>query len=53
MIICGLDQDYLRRPFGVMPSLLAMAEHITKLQAICVICKNAASTTLELLSPIN
>lgn len=47
VIICGLDQDYLRRPFGVMPSLLAMAEHITKLQAICVICKNAASTTFR------
>ncbi|MBN3535056.1 thymidine kinase [Mycoplasma procyoni] len=47
VIVSGLDMDYLRRPFGIMPSILAMAEHVTKLQAICVKCKNAATTSFR------
>ncbi|TVQ65979.1 MAG: thymidine kinase [Balneolaceae bacterium] len=35
VIIAGLDMDYLGRPFGPMPLLLAIAEHVTKLHAIC------------------
>jgi len=35
--------DYLGEPFGPMPQLLAVADFITKLHAICVICGNIAS----------
>lgn len=42
-VICaGLDLDYLGRPFGPMPELLASAEYIQKMLAICVICGNPA-----------
>ncbi len=43
VIIAGLDMDYSGRPFGQMPDLLATAEYITKLHAICVRCGNIAS----------
>jgi thymidine kinase len=43
VIVAGLDMDYQGRPFGPMPALLAMAEYITKLHAICVKCGNIAS----------
>lgn len=36
VIVAGLDLDYLGRPFGPMPQLLALAEHVTKVHAICV-----------------
>lgn len=38
VIVAGLDLDYLRRPFGPMPSLLAVAEYVDKMHAICVRC---------------
>ena len=38
VIIAGLDMDFLGNPFGVMPELMAMAELITKVHAICVQC---------------
>lgn len=38
VIIAGLDLDYLRRPFGPMPVLLAVAEYVDKMHAICVRC---------------
>jgi thymidine kinase len=38
VIVAGLDQDYLGRPFEPMPQLLAIAEYITKTLAICVVC---------------
>jgi thymidine kinase len=38
VIVAGLDQDYLRRPFGPMPALLALAEHVDKMHAVCVSC---------------
>lgn len=38
VIVAGLDMDYLGRPFGPMPELLARADHITKVHAICVRC---------------
>ena len=37
-IIAGLDMDFLGKPFGIMPELLAIAEHITKVHAICIDC---------------
>jgi thymidine kinase len=42
IIIAGLDMDYTGKPFGPMPQLLAMAEYITKLHAICVVCGGTA-----------
>jgi len=43
VIVAGLDMDFKGRPFGVMPDLLAKADYITKLHAICVKCGNIAS----------
>lgn len=45
VIVAGLDQDYLGKPFEPMPQLLAIAEYITKTLAICVICGNPADRT--------
>lgn len=45
VILSGLDQNFKREPFGIMPKLLAMAEKVTKLRAVCVVCKNPASCT--------
>lgn len=42
-VICaGLDMDYLGKPFGPMPALMAVAEYVTKVHAICVKCGNLA-----------
>jgi thymidine kinase len=38
VVVAGLDQDYLRRPFGPMPALLAVAEEVDKMHAVCVQC---------------
>jgi thymidine kinase len=38
VIVAGLDQDYLRRPFGPMPSIMAVAELVDKTHAVCVRC---------------
>src|SRR5882762_5078818 len=43
VIVAGLDMDYMAKPFGQMPYLLAKAEYITKLHAICVKCGNIAN----------
>lgn len=43
VIIAGLDMDFAGKPFGPLPALLAKAEYITKLHAICVRCGNIAS----------
>ncbi|MEP6465505.1 MAG: thymidine kinase [Parafilimonas sp.] len=45
VIIAGLDMDYLGKPFGPGPQLLAIADYITKLHAICVHCGNIANMT--------
>lgn len=45
VIVAGLDMDYRGKPFGCMPQLLSVAEHITKLSAICVVCGSPASRT--------
>ena len=42
VIVAGLDMDYLGNPFGPMPKLLAVAEYITKVHAICVDCGDLA-----------
>ena len=43
VIVAGLDKDYMGKPFGPMPQLMANAEFITKLHAICVRCGSLAS----------
>ncbi|CCZ09490.1 MULTISPECIES: thymidine kinase [Culturomica] len=42
VIVAGLDMDFLGKPFGPMPQLMAIAEYVTKVHAICVHCGNIA-----------
>ncbi len=42
VIVAGLDMDFLGQPFGPMPQLMATAEYVTKVHAICVRCGNLA-----------
>ncbi len=48
VIVAGLDMDYSGRPFGPMPQLLAVAEYITKVHAICKHCGNLATHSYRL-----
>lgn len=48
VIIAGLDMDFKGRPFGPMPGLLATAEYITKVHAICPHCGNLATHSYRL-----
>jgi thymidine kinase len=48
VIVAGLDQDYLGKPFEPMPQLLAIAEYITKTLAICMVCGDPANHTQRL-----
>ncbi len=43
VIVAGLDMDYLGRPFGPIPSLLATAEYVSKVHAICMECGSLAN----------
>jgi len=49
VIAAGLDMDYRGEPFGPMPMLLAVAEYITKVHAICQHCGNLATHSFRLL----
>lgn len=49
VIVAGLDQDFRGEPFGPMPMLLARAERVDKLHAICVVCSASASRTQRLI----
>lgn len=49
VIVAGLDQDFRGEPFGQMPALMAIAEQITKLQAVCTVCGSPASRTQRLI----
>jgi thymidine kinase len=42
VIVAGLDMDFSGRPFGPMPALMAIAEHVTKVNAVCVCCGSPA-----------
>ncbi len=42
VIVAGLDLDYLRRPFGPLPQLMASAEYVDKMHAVCVRCGGVA-----------
>lgn len=48
VVVAGLDMDYRGRPFGPMPQLLAVAEYVTKVHAICVHCGNLATHSYRL-----
>ncbi|MEM1093687.1 MAG: thymidine kinase [Bacteroidota bacterium] len=48
VIIAGLDQDYLGRPFEPLPALMAVAEYVTKLHAVCVVCGAPANHSQRL-----
>lgn len=48
VIIAGLDLDYLGKPFGCMPQLMAIAEYVTKVHAICMVCGEVASHSYRL-----
>src|ERR671924_1927431 len=50
VIVTGLDQDYLGKPFEPMPQLLAIAEYITKTLAICMVCGAPANHTQRLVA---
>ena len=49
VILAGLDMDFRGEPFGPLPLLMAEAEEVTKLQAICVVCGAPASRTQRLI----
>ncbi len=50
VIVAGLDMDYLGKPFGPMPALMAVAEYVTKVHAICVKCGDPANYSHRLIS---
>lgn len=49
VIVAGLDQDFRGEPFGIMPQLLARAEYVTKLNAICQVCGQPATRTQRII----
>jgi thymidine kinase len=53
VIAAGLDTDYLGRPFPPMPELLAVAESITKMLAVCMRCGNPAKHTQRLVESVD
>ena len=50
VIIAGLDTDFLGKPFGPMPALMAVAEDIQKVHAICVKCGSPANHSHRLIA---
>jgi thymidine kinase len=50
VIVAGLDMDFRGEPFGPMPALMARAERVDKLQAICVVCGGVASRTQRIIN---
>lgn len=52
VILAGLDMDFRGQPFGPMPHLLAIAEDVTKLSAVCVVCGAPASRTQRTAGPL-
>jgi thymidine kinase len=52
VIVAGLDTDFRGEPFGCMPVLMAQAERVDKLQAICMVCGEPASRTQRLVNGV-
>jgi thymidine kinase len=50
VIVAGLDTDFRAEPFGCMPQLMSIAEEVTKLHAICVVCGEEACRTQRLVN---
>lgn len=50
VLVAGLDTDFRGEPFGPMPILMSMAEHVDKLHAICMVCGDEASRTQRLVN---
>ncbi len=50
VLLAGLDQDYQGRPFEPIPQLMAVAEYVTKLHAICVVCGAPANHSQRLVA---
>ena len=50
VIVAGLDLDFKGMPFGCMPMLLAMADTVTKLNAVCLVCSSDAHFTQRLIN---
>lgn len=50
VIVSGLDRNFRGEPFGFMPKLLALAEDVTKLSAICVVCHTPATRTQRIVN---
>lgn len=48
VIVAGLDMDFAGKPFGCMPPLMAIAEYVTKVHAICVVCGDIAHYSYRL-----
>jgi thymidine kinase len=53
VIVAGLDMDFKGQPFGPMPAIMAMADSVTKLQAVCVRCGNPAMYSYRLVGSEN
>lgn len=53
VIVAGLDMDYLGKPFGPIPSLMATAEYVTKVHAICMQCGNLAQYSHRIIEDDN
>ncbi|MEW9500851.1 thymidine kinase [Jeotgalibacillus marinus] len=49
VVVAGLDQDFKGEPFGPVPHLMALAEQVTKFQAVCAVCGSPASRTQRLI----
>jgi thymidine kinase len=52
VIVAGLDMDFRGQPFGPMPKLLAIAEDVTKLSAVCMVCGGPASRSQRVAAPV-
>jgi thymidine kinase len=52
VVVTGLDRDFRGVPFGTMPRLLALADQVTKLTAICVVCGEPATRTQRLIDGV-
>ncbi|MCB1148609.1 MAG: thymidine kinase [Chlamydiia bacterium] len=50
VLVAGLDMDFRAEPFGVVPTLLALADEVLKLRAICVVCGKDANFTQRLVN---
>jgi thymidine kinase len=52
VVVAGLDLDFRREPFSIVPTLMALADEVVKLRAICVVCGNDANYTQRLINGI-